>query len=207
MQDSDLPIGCYEEDNERRCYTPEITAAARELFQKCKISPKILASLDLELKQDDLCIVIQEKEATSYCFRRNGVTIYSFLGLSDAEISYLIGHRISEGVLTRNEYTNPDVLYGLWRKINKRILCGVSVPGENEMQIGTYSGEGPVQLRLPDGAKDAKIRVQAMEQGDAIRISFLDGVPDGVIIDVSKTGQATGNVNVVKQYKKLYGGL
>lgn len=208
----DIPIGCYESDYLRRCYTPQISVAAKEVFIKCNINPKILACLDFELKQDENWVTVREKEATAYCFRRNSVTIFSFLGLTDAEISYLIGHQITEGTLTRNEYTNPDMLYRLWEKIHGRHVCGEDAPWMTELYVEesgqlTYSGAGPVCLKIPDGAGRVTLRVAAMEQGDPLRVSFPDGTPPGFMIATQDIPRSMEQVNVLKQYKKLYGSV
>ena len=76
----------------RRLKTDEISFEARMLFKEIGVDPKVLASLDIIIEeentknQDEIKEVeITEKNATAYLFRRNYATNLKILGFELSE--------------------------------------------------------------------------------------------------------------------------
>lgn len=107
-----LPIACKREDFLSRASSSDLSSSGRLLFRSLGISNQMRsASLhDTLFKQKLEAQRIDEKELTTYLFRRNFGTHLYHLGLSSGEIQYLIGHEIENAEEYRNFFTNEDNL-------------------------------------------------------------------------------------------------
>ena len=90
------PIACVDHNWEQRCSARQLTNAARKLFQEINMDAAQLAVIDGELRSADELSAVQEKDPTAYIFRRNFGMHLHILGLTDAEIQYVIGHDIED---------------------------------------------------------------------------------------------------------------
>ena len=61
-----------------------------------------------------------EKDPSAYLFRRNFGTHLFILGLSEAEIQYVVGHDIEGLYETRNEFVNEERLLEIKQKMEQR---------------------------------------------------------------------------------------
>lgn len=126
----ELPIVCNGNELNKRCIANHLTAAGRQLFKDIEADEKLIQAAEEELTdaynsdidRDDE--IVQKKEATTYLLRRNFATHLMILGLSDAEIHYLMGHKIENRSFNRNDLNNPDKLYAMHQKLNQRPLLG-----------------------------------------------------------------------------------
>ena len=61
-----------------------------------------------------------EKDPSAYLFRRNFGTHLFILGLSEAEIQYVVGHDIEDLYETRNEFVNEERHLEIKQKMEQR---------------------------------------------------------------------------------------
>ncbi len=116
------PVACLEQKYDTRCDANRLSSAARRLFRKIGISSHVLYFLELALESNSEFQGMVEREPTAYFFRRNVGTIMHILGLTDAEIQYIIGHDIEDMYETRNEFLTIEKLYAIKVKLDQRLL-------------------------------------------------------------------------------------
>lgn len=113
-----LPIVCKGNDFCTRASSRDLTNAGNNLFALLGIDSKardFMLSETLyknKLAEND----IDQREITTYLFRRNAATHYYTLGLSSVECEYLMGHFI-EDFSSRSYHINGDLLYDIYRRI------------------------------------------------------------------------------------------
>lgn len=127
----DLPIVCKGLSFSKRASSRELAAAGRDLFKRIGIDRSELASLFQILCSSDLQnLKLEEKEPTTYLFRRNCATHLYQLGFSPSEIQYWMGHEIEDPFTQRSFFADPDQIYALKGKWDRHpvlsILCGSS---------------------------------------------------------------------------------
>lgn len=96
----DMDSDCYKE----RCKADQVTNISHDIFEAAGITSKQLAFMDAELSEDNTARLLKEKDPTAYLLRRNFATHMCILGLSNAEMQYLIGHNVEDAYESRNEY-------------------------------------------------------------------------------------------------------
>lgn len=201
----ELPVVCkgyYSVDGnyKKRATAQDITDTAKTLFAEIGMEPRQLAYLENELAQNNLAQIVNEKDATAYLLRRNYATHLSILGLSVAEIQYLIGHDVEDAYEVRNEFVDEDRLHLMAVKLRKR----------------------PLLNHIEDRNETLNV---CIEPGDEVRITIKGKEPmDGIKVKVSEKDSGTDNnvavryysdsckhdygraVDITKEYHRLYGG-
>ena len=114
------PIACVGSDYGHRAGAHQITAAGRQLFRSIGMDRRQLAYIDMDLA--DPHMQDYEKDPSVYRFRRNFGTYLHILGLSEAEIQYVLGHNIEDIHLTRSDFMDEDKLYAIKQKLKRRPL-------------------------------------------------------------------------------------
>lgn len=113
----DLPLVCRKSDYTRRVGSVELANAGRALFQRIGIDQSELSALFQILCSSEMQqLQIEEKEPTTYLFRRNCATHLYQLGFSPSEIQYWMGHEIEDPFTKRSFFADPDQLYALKEK-------------------------------------------------------------------------------------------
>ena len=113
-----LPIVCNGNNFCERASSRDLTMAGNDLFALLGIDSKardFMLSETLyknKLADND----IDQREITTYLFRRNAATHYYILGFSSLECEYLMGH-VLEDFSSRSFYINHDLLYNIYRKL------------------------------------------------------------------------------------------
>lgn len=111
---SDLPVVCKGSQYTKRCSARDLTSTGRELLKEITFCGKEMAVLDDILHSKDFNTEgIQEKDPTTYLFRRNAGTHFYTLGFSMAEIQYYIGQAVEDIYENRNSFANEEKLYAL----------------------------------------------------------------------------------------------
>jgi hypothetical protein len=211
----DLPIACVGDNYVLRCSASQLTSAGRELFRRSKLEEDQLAYIDATLSQTLESGEMTEKDPTAYLFRRNFGTHLHILGLSEAEIEYVIGHDIDDDYETRNEFVNEEKLYEIKLKLDKRPIFNTAFTLQKTQEIPLVAGQytpirgdsaQTVSLKLVSGhikmnisARETldrlKIRYTMPSQTDAIRkTSFSYAVP-------VKYGRT---IDIIKKYHEIY---
>ena len=209
-----LPIACKGCDYLRRCSAQNLTAYAKKLFRSLNFSEKILIQIEKELASDFSAATLKEKEPTAYLFRRNYATHLLILGLSDAEIQYIIGHDVEDLYETRNEFVNEERRFSIRQKMMQRPILndlpeikhfrieenfpvGISIPPSHDEVITAPLEEGNLYLRIA-----------ANEPMDSMKVSFVTGeTVKPLAIDVSSGSREANynrSVHMIRAYQESY---
>lgn len=106
----ELPLACYKTDYTRRCSSRDLTLAGRRLFKELNVSQRDMAQVSAWVYRAYRAKLIEEKDATTYTFRRNFGTHIKNLGFSVAEIQYYMGHDMSTSHVTRADLSLAENL-------------------------------------------------------------------------------------------------
>jgi len=211
-----LPIVCNNSDYLTRCHSKHLTAAGRKLFKSIHINEDELAYIDTELEQNRLVEDgIDEKDPTAYLLRRNLGTHLYILGLSEAEIQYIMGHDIEDPYESRNDFTNEDKLYQIKQKMDKRPLVNLDVSFTEEKSL--LSAEGCESFRnvtckeVHISAEEAvrlKLHVSALipQKDIHMHVTYQNATLHSGDL-YSLAGPTTPNsrtVNITQQYHSIY---
>ena len=115
---NDLTIACYQNEFVKHCNTNDLTTAGRIVLKKAGVNGRVLAYIEIHVRELDMAV--SEKEPTAYLLRRNFGTMMQLLDLTREEIEYLMGHSILSIEMTRNYYSNSDMLYKMKLKMDNR---------------------------------------------------------------------------------------
>ena len=109
-----LPIVCVKNNYTVRATSRDLAIAGRKLFEEIGVSRSELALLyQMLLGQEFKDNLIDEREPTTYLFRRNVATHLYHLGFSAAEIQYWLGHNIEDANFSRNDFSDEHTIYNL----------------------------------------------------------------------------------------------
>ena len=206
-----LPIACVGDHWEQRCFGSHLTAAARELFQSIKMAAAQLAFVDLAIRNDEE-FPFEEKDPTAYLFRRNFGTHLHILGLTEAEIAYIIGHDIEDPYETRNEFVNEEKLYRIKLKMDQRPLVNeryANAPPQAVFAGQRVTVDGTVKLKFPASQTKTKLHLSAKEPTDTVRVKLMSH-PQSLRTRkecdfyTSVPTEFERTVDVRQQYHKLY---
>lgn len=174
-----LPLVCKGNDYFTRCSADDLTAAARGLFRQIGISYGQIRHAREEMERErergdtneDL-----KKDVTAYFLRRVFATSLSIVGLTESEISYVIGHHIDDPMESRNAFLAGDRLFEIAEKMVRRPI--VNKPCDtNEAQLlklgqsEIIEGSGNLKFHIPKGADGVSIMVAAKEPKDTVTLS------------------------------------
>ena len=127
-----------------------------------------------------------EAAATSYLLRRNFATaLLSICAMNDDEIKFLMGHAIYTLNESRRDYLNPDVLYRIWQKLNRRRYFSKQehwyTIGEATLSIHQKSAiltvDSDYLKKHPEGVI---LHVQNTDINDRVNIIVMEGDPSSV---------------------------
>lgn len=184
----ELPIACRRKNPLERCSADDLSRAARLMFQRIGMRSEDLVALHLELmedfeaardemEQDEFREI--ESEPTAYLLRRNFATQITILGLSEAEIRYIIGHKIEDEYIQRRAFGDEKMLYRIKQKLDKRPLLNTIYP-EQSMKAEpnsrmSFSGSKKIVLNLQtEEITNVRLNITAKEPGDEICITIPD---------------------------------
>lgn len=109
-----LPLVCKGLNYTQRAETKDLAAHGKELFIKIGIDKSELSELfSILCKTEVQELQIEDKEPTTYLFRRNCATHLYQLGFSVTEIQYWMGHEIEDVHVMRSFFADPDQIYAL----------------------------------------------------------------------------------------------
>ena len=113
----DLPIVCRKHNYLQRASSGDLSAAGKALFLEIGIEKSELSYLfEVLCSSEFQSMQIEEKDPTTYLFRRNFATHLYQLGFTPSEIQYWMGHEIEDPFTQRSFYADPDQIYGLKAK-------------------------------------------------------------------------------------------
>lgn len=191
----DLPIACREGKPTERCCADDLSMAAKKMYEKIGMRMEDIVALNQDLLEELQAVREEfdenefqeiERDPTAYLLRRSFATIVAVLGMTDAEIRYVVGHKIDDEYIQRRAFGDEKMLFRIKQKMDQRPLLNdiqlekelTVLPGKNE----SLSGSKGIVLNLPaDQLSCVRINVAATEPGDEIRFKILYRLDTGCI--------------------------
>lgn len=188
-----LTIACYQEDFKKYCNTNDLTNAGRIVLNKAGVNGRILAYIETHAKELDM--VLSEKEPTAYLLRRNFATMLQLLDFTREEIEYLMGHSILSIEMTRNYFSNSDMLYKMKYKTDNRPYLSTHYNAEKEIILKLQK---PIVI---DNTYKQKIVVPKSEKNIKIVLRLKSKNPnDNINVQINKNNEAPFNIEVYPTY-------
>lgn len=178
---NDLPLVCKGLDFTVRAQSSDLSREGRLLFQKIGISKTVLAKLHQMLCTTEFSeLRIEERDPTTYLFRRNVATHLRQLNFTLPEIQYFLGHDIEDIQQTRNALSSDDSVAKLARKFTQHPLnnlqteslpskhVDVSVPTVMDRDVCSVS----VVCKTDTNNRNVAIHVTTNEPGDPVIVNI-----------------------------------
>lgn len=208
-----LPIVNKGTDFLLRAKTIDLIEAGHTLFNKIGIDKSELMVLYQILCTSEFeAIGVEEKEPTTYLFRRNCATHLYQLGFSAEDIQYWMGHEIEDLSMKRSFYADPEEIYRLSQRFRYHpIMACMNSFGSTEKpsDIGAsffvrHKNDGVFPVSLSPGEK-AFFRFQAYEPTDQIKLHIDTDLPlDMKLIAYEHEIDYGDTVTVLKQQIEVY---
>lgn len=173
-----------------RCKADHVTMAAHVVFESAGIFSEQIAYLDLELSDGKTASILKEKEPTAYLLRRNYATQMCILGLTNAEMQYLLGHNVEDAYESRNDFVDNERIYSMYLKLQKRSILNNMVDNNNT-----------VKINIPEKST-LKIKVTAAEPTDNVSVNVITKNPKMIQtkwFESSQKGSYDRTVNILEQ--------
>lgn len=177
----ELPFVCKGSNYTVRAQSGDLSRAGRALFERIGIKKSVLAKLHQILcSHEFLEMRIEERDPTTYLFRRNIATHLYQLGFTLAEIQYFMGHDIEDPQLSRNMFQDVNRLKTIAEKLRRHPLHHVfsesAIGVRTEIMDSTYQSESvdtaSVVWKKESLGKDLLLQLSAKEPGDTISVSI-----------------------------------
>lgn len=184
----------------------DLSAAGKKLFNKIlgydSESDKRIIALTEDFSSKLRDAGIDEKDPTTYLFRRNFATHLGNLGMESRQIQYLIGHDIEEEGYQRSYFSSGDELESICSKMKKHPFQFIYdhiyfEDGKNHHHIeNMYSFKHPGETVF--------IQVIANETYDNVRVkSSCDGLK-GAAFSIPQMGDTRKTVNINEAVYAVY---
>lgn len=192
----------------KRLKADDVTEEAKKAFRQAGIASEVLASLEIEMEEENARLEISESNVTAYLLRRNFATHLKILGMDYPDIQYLLGHCIDDPYINRPDYTDSK-LYQLSERMANRPLVNdkpddrIQLPGFCEEQ---FSGNRTIKIESPAGC--VRARIFALEKNDKLKIRPIVKDPAGVEYQVRegyKSFEMRRTIDILKKYTGDYG--
>lgn len=217
-----LPMACKGTKYLNRCDTPTLSRAGREMFQAIGMRKEYITAISLAIEQDCLAakemsaeeeFALVEQEPTAYAMRRNTATHLYNVGLDDNQTSYIMGHKIYDGMVMQKEYSSPELLYEIKKKMDLRPILNAipdiaAVQHMERSQVVNLSGAYEQIIHIPPYSS-ATITATPYIPGDDISICDISEENSNAVRvqqcgftsrDPARSRQAT----MMRLYHKMY---
>lgn len=212
-----LPLVCRENNYHTRCSADDLTIAARALFHRIGISHRQMQAVRDEMKRsiemgennDDLKL-----DATAYFLRRVFATSLSIVGLSEAEISYEIGHHIDDPMQSRNEFLAGEKLYIIRQKMAQRVIVNTAYKEQKTNvltlnQSVSLEGSGHLRFQVPKGATGVTLTISGKEPLDTITTEIQTNAEGEMMRVLCSSGLLTAedyprHLDILQDYHKNF---
>lgn len=213
----DLPVVCQKSNYTKHCSSKHLTKAGCLLLKEIQVKEIELSYIERDLLDDEYCLEmgVTEKDPTAYLLRRNLGTHLYLLGLTAAEIQYIMGHDIQDLYTIRNDFENEDLLYKIALKMDNRPLFNDSYPHEESLVL---SAEAPVQqcwntheffLQFPSSPNKVFVRMLPHAPSSPIQLELKSSSPrkpvSGILRILPKFQEIfSRTVNILRPYQRYY---
>ena len=175
---SEYRILCDDNDPLLDCNPKKFMKLCKDTLRDCAVKESVLNEMTKLIQTES---ENGESSPTSYLLRRNFATALSAVcGMEDDEIKYEIGHALYLMEERRSDFLNPDKLFDLWKKLNRRRYFSQH-PGsfavENEMQ-NIHQREASIHITkqlLELYSNGILVKIWNDYPNDYIRIQVKDG--------------------------------
>ncbi len=175
----DLPLVCRKLTFTQRAGSKDLASAGKSLFTQIGIDKSELSALYQILCSSEVQrMQIEEKEPTTYLFRRNCATHLYQLGFAPSEIQYWMGHEIEDPFTKRSFFADPDRIYAMKEKWSRHpvlaLLNRQTDAKKRECDTLPIRLEDDEQVKLKmatEGASAIVIRVDIPEPQSELELS------------------------------------
>ena len=191
----------------KRLKADDVTEEAKKVFRQAGIESEVLATLEVEMEEENARLEISESNVTAYLLRRNFATHLKILGVDYPDIQYLLGHCIDDPYINRPDYTDSK-LHQLSERMANRPLVNdkiderIPLPGFCEER---FSGNKTIQIE--SSARCVRARIYALEKYDKLKIKPITNDPEEVEYTVRegyKAYEMSRTIDVLKKYTGDY---
>lgn len=171
-----LPIACKGKSYMDFSTPEDLNEEAKKAFERVGISSRVLKNISEDIKNNKVEMELKEKSPTAYLLRRNLVTIMMVLGLTPAEIQYIIGHDVEDQYETRNEFVSDEKKIAIKRKLDARPLvndpssCKPRMIRFEDDKSFSFDFRTDTVLEIKPKGKKLRIHMSAYEPMDPIKI-------------------------------------
>lgn len=204
----DVPIACRGANYLERCGANDLTDAGKRVLRgKLRYSEKELFSLEEAIaitfaneKNPD------ERDPTTYLFRRNAATILYLLGFSLLQIYYYMGHELRDELFDRSDFVDEEYLYEMSLLLDNHPLNPtkaretITLDGETSVVRKNVTS---LELVLPAG-KTYNISIRNREAGDSVKTTIQGGAGTATIMATDAFDPPGAEVNVTNAIRRLY---
>lgn len=192
-----LPVACVGCNYTKRAQSGDLSRAGRALFSAVGIEKSELAILqEIMFSQEFRDTEIEEKDPTTYLFRRNVATRLYHMGFPWSTIQYWVAHEIEDSVIARNHFVDEDILHELGERYFRHPVFHIlddsasekpmdyqsdfsAEPGETLfIQATTLEPNQPIKVWLQgNGAPlDIKVKERPHKKQDAEDVDILNAL-------------------------------
>ena len=184
----DLPLVCRKLSFTQRASSNELAGGGKTLFNQIGIDKSELSALYQILCASEVQrMQIEEKEPTTYLFRRNCATHLYQLGFAPSEIQYWMGHEIEDPFTKRSFFADPDQIYALKEKWSRHPVLALlnrqkdPAEGKRDMLPARIEDTERVKLNVAPGRdRTIFVRVDIPEPRSELALSVCCDSPDMV---------------------------
>ena len=207
-----LHIACRGDNYSTPCVAGDLSRAGSKLLARSKVAEEMMAMIDRTIhttaSENE---GIKEKDPTAYLFRRNLGSHLYFLGLSDNEIQYIMGHDIENDLDERFYYRNEEKLYPIAQKMQQRPIVN-EIPTEITVDLSQGNCEArnvvDASFYLPTTSSkecySLLIRQQEHDTDTQIRFKSKASSLRGTYSQYRNNDPFPETVNIMPQYHEQY---
>ncbi len=207
-----LHIACRGDNYSIPCVAGDLSRAGSKLLAQSKVAEDMMAMIDRTIhtaaseKEG-----IKEKDPTAYLFRRNLGSHLYFLGLSDNEIQYIMGHDIEDDLDERFYYRNEEKLYPIAQKMQQRPIVNEIVNESTiDLSQGNFEARNAINISFYLPTTSSKecysLLIRQQEYGTDTQIRFKTKATSlrGTYSQYDNNDPFPETTNIMPQYHQQY---
>lgn len=210
-----LPVVCVKDNYTQRTKTADLSIAGRKLFEKIGISKSELVILHQILcSREFRDSLLDEKEPTTYLFRRHCATTLFHLGFSLSDIQYWMGHEIEDPSVSRSDFDMSEIarLAVAYQEHPLNILWGEFchspklIGDEAFAESDVVDTADRVSYDIDSACSEFVIDLKAREPFQPITVLIKSEREFQVEVDVTarKTAEYSETVDIRNQKREVY---
>jgi hypothetical protein len=217
-----MPIACRGKNYLNRCDTPALSRAGRKMFFEIGMRKEYIVSFGLSIEQDHLAaqemsaeeeFALIEREPTAYAMRRNTATHLYNVGLDENQSSYIMGHKIYDEHIHQKEYSTPELLYEIKKRMALRPIINAISDSVEILQLernraSSHSGTYEQIIHIPSHSSATIMAIPFIPEDD-ISITEISENESGIVhvqrsSYVTNTAGRSRHATMLRLYHKMY---